>query len=252
MKDNFVTNLAANTWAYEEGSVTQRIKRMQDYSGFDLFLHKILKRNQVPAGRAFEVGICPGNVISVLHNLGFEINGVDNCSIVDSFEKKIRLAGFKVGCIYNEDFDKFVEVHNDKYDLVYSCGFVEHFVNFKEIIRKHMKLVNEGGFLLITTPNFAHGLQYYVHEWFDKKNLGRHYLPSMNPKKWEEALLESECSVLEDGYADYSSIWIEAKQTLFYKILAKIVLMLGKCFPASPYFSPVCYILAKKLKHGVV
>ena len=65
---------------------------------------------------------------------------------------------------------------------VSSFGFIEHFVNWKEILTQQARLVNNGGYLVVEAPNFYGLIQKMLHWFFDKENYKRHYVPSMSPQ----------------------------------------------------------------------
>ena len=67
-----------------------------------------------------------------------------------------------------------------KYDLVLSCGLIEHFEDTKAIIKSHIQFLNKGGKLLITLPNFT-GVNGWVQQKFDNENYLKHNIKSMDP-----------------------------------------------------------------------
>ena len=50
--------------------------------------------------------------------------------------------------------DDFLKLKlNKKYNYVYSIGFIEHFVNFRDIMDHHLNLLENKGRLLLMIPN---------------------------------------------------------------------------------------------------
>ncbi|HYH56909.1 MAG TPA: class I SAM-dependent methyltransferase, partial [Anseongella sp.] len=60
--------------------------------------------------------------------------------------------------------DLFDYVPEETYDLVFSCGLIEHFEDTRDIIARHLPFLNEKGVLLITLPNFRG-----VNGWFQRR-----------------------------------------------------------------------------------
>jgi SAM-dependent methyltransferase len=117
----------------------------------------------------------------------------------------------------------------EQYDLVLSCGLIEHFNDTKDIIARHLPFLKPGGTLLITLPNFT-GVNGWVQRKYDMSNYEKHNISSMNPQ-----LLASYCKELglknvEARYSDKFSIWLENRdqQTGFTKAFLKTIWFAGK------------------------
>lgn len=79
--------------------------------------------------------------------------------------------------LIKEDF--FNHSLANKYDLVFSLGFIEHFADTEDVIRRHWELVKPHGKLIIGIPNFL-GLNGKYQQLFDPENLKIHNLSSMD------------------------------------------------------------------------
>jgi len=149
-----------------------------------------------------EIGCCPGRFLAYFGKKGLILNGLDFIENVNNLESQLQDNGFVTGNFWMTDFEKFDP--KKKFSIVCSFGFIEHFVNFDVMLEKHADMVEEGGFIFISTPNFKYGLQYLFHTLTDLPNRKKHYLPSMDNKKWESILLKKRFKVLYKGYAgDY-------------------------------------------------
>lgn len=111
--------------------------------------------------------------------------------------------GYKTGEFITSDFFQFAADKN--YDVVASFGFIKHFVDYKEVILKHAKLVNNNGYLIITTPNFRGRIQHWLHKVLDNDNLSKHNIESMNPQEWKNILEENGFEILYRGY--FGDFW---------------------------------------------
>jgi len=145
---------------------------------------------------------------------------------------------------------------SDKYNLVYSFGFIEHFIDWKDVLIKHAKLVNNGGILIITTPNFSGFFQRYFHKIFDKRNYEKHNIESMDPKKWENELKLLNFEIIHSGWFGSINFWVENDKRggiskLLIFIIQQFTRVLRKLIKTThSSFSPHCGIIAKKItKH---
>jgi len=148
--------------------------------------------------------------------------------------------------------DLFKHQPAQQYDLVLSCGLIEHFQDTKDIIDRHLQFLKPGGTLFITLPNFT-GVNGWVQRRYDMDNYNKHNISSMNP-----ALLAGYCKDLglknvEAYYYGHFSLWLEnmKQQSGFTKGFLKALWLAGKVFTkAVPVetkgLSP--YIVVKAVK----
>ncbi|MCC6277887.1 MAG: class I SAM-dependent methyltransferase [Oligoflexia bacterium] len=212
--------------------------------------------SKLTQGSCLEVGCFPGRYLAVLGELGFELNGIDlTPRIHPEMTQWLKSRGYRLGDFSREDF--LNSVVRQRYDLVYSLGFIEHFTNWKEVLRAHARLVKPGGRILISTPNFSGVVQKFLHRIFDKQNLDRHFLPSMNPKAWENELLSMGFKTEFGGYFGGFDFWVgEQKRSVlsrtglavFSRILLPIIRMIVRV--NSKHWSPHCGIVVLKIKES--
>lgn len=211
----------------------------------------IIKYFNNKKGTVFEAGCFPGNFLSVFGTLGYELNGLDKTPRTKTdLIKWLKDNNFKIGKIEVGDFTKIT--NNIKYDIVCSFGFIEHFDNTKEIILKHDIITKNGGYLIITTPNFSGYLQRKFHQFFDKENYLRHNIKSMNPYNWKKILEEANYNVIYCGWFGKIDFWVEEqKRSNVQKLLIKLILKMVRLLrilplPNSKIYSPCCGIIAIK------
>ena len=155
-------------------------------------------------GDCLEIGSYPGPFLSTFGDLGYTLHGVDfHPDNVIGLPNWLKSQGYNVGEFTCMDFFDFNPQR--QFDVVASFGFIEHFENFQEVIRRHTGLVKDEGYLIITTPNFRGGIQNWLHRNFDKKNLALHNTNSMNPVKWKEQLQSEGFEVLY--YGNFGDFW---------------------------------------------
>ncbi len=116
-----------------------------------------------------------------------------------------------------------------KYDLVLSCGLIEHFEDTADIIRKHIAFLKPGGILFITLPNFK-ALNGWFQKKFDKSNFDKHNLSSMDPKLLREICEQAGLTVKQAGYFGKFGIWLENEQQkpLLVRWFKRLVWVIGK------------------------
>lgn len=200
-------------------------------------------------GECFEIGCFPGRYLSILGDEGWILNGVDQTEHLNSLMAWLKSNSYKLGNIVNENFEKFCS--DVQYDLVYSCGFVEHFTNWEDIIEQHLKLVKDDGFIIITTPNFR-GIQGLLHRTLDEVNYYRHNPRSMDPAKWKKIVERHGFQVKKFGHFGRFDFWYGwqsrpyYKRFFLYRFMSILPFLKKVIFFDSFLLSPFCGIVAQK------
>ncbi len=183
----------------------------------DIFRVKILKNEDFPAVitslikkylpynplfKCLEVGCVPGRFLIAFHRtFGYEIYGVDYSGKIDLVRKNMAINNIKDYEVYKADILKFEP--KMKFDVVFSFGLIEHFIDPTPYVRKMADLVKKGGYFIIEVPNFRN-LQYIIH-YFSRRNLFEtHNLEYMDVKKIES--LVNKVSSMITIYSGYFGI----------------------------------------------
>ncbi|MFC1662955.1 class I SAM-dependent methyltransferase [Patescibacteria group bacterium] len=130
-----------------------------------------------------EIGCAPGiwmHYFKIKHNMN--VAGIEYSEVgVAKTKENLRLLGVND---YELIYDDFLNYNfSKKYDLVLSLGFIEHFPDVENIIKKHLKILNENGILIITVPNFDKqhkSLNYRLQRAINKDDLLEHNLSITN------------------------------------------------------------------------
>ena len=239
------------TESHWDGIYSQKsFRRLSENDSFNAFICKYVPTTN--KGCCIEIGSYPGTLLATIGDLGYELNGVDyNPNNNTSLPSWLKTQGFNAGEFWVADFFSFKTER--KFDLVASFGFIEHFIDYEEVIRKHAALVNTGGLIVITAPNFRGGLQHFLHAWLDKDNLRMHHLPSMVPKQWARLLRQQGFEIMFEGYFGGLGFWCEPGQrrSRFQELGLRFVTYL---FPKlrkiylfnSSFFSCHCGVVARR------
>lgn len=202
-------------------------------------------------GTCIEIGVFPGGYINVFGKLGHQISGIDLTPRVVELNDVFRARNYLTGEFLQQDFFKFKP--GKKYDIVYSMGFIEHFIDYKSVIAKHCELVADNGILFISVPNFRGRVQHFLRRIFDNENLKRHNVESMNPKEWEEVLIENNFEIIQQGYigkfvffTGIKNKYLKITVHRIFKFMITPVLRIFLSKSSSPSYSPCCGIIAKK------
>ncbi len=204
-------------------------------------------------GRCIEIGCFPGQFLACFGELGYQLNGLDLIPAVKTtLPQWLKSQGYTVGNFYNEDFLNFNPAHT--YDIVASFGFVEHFIDWQDIIMRHIKLVNPGGYLIISAPNFRGLFQRAFQSLFNRENYKRHNIRAMAPETWAEIIREQGFEILFSGYYGPIHYWVnEQKRNIISKLAVHffidILLPLLKFLPLpqnKKLYSPICGVIARK------
>ncbi|WP_231458793.1 MULTISPECIES: bifunctional 2-polyprenyl-6-hydroxyphenol methylase/3-demethylubiquinol 3-O-methyltransferase UbiG [unclassified Pedobacter] len=139
-----------------------------------------------------------------------------------------------------------------QYDLVLSCGLIEHFNDTADIINRHITFVKPGGTLFITLPNFK-AVNGWFQKNFDKENYDKHNIDSMNPELLKSICEKAGLKAVKSGYFGRFSVWLEneAQKSTGVRLFKKIVWLSGKVFTKlipfeSQSLSPYIILQAKK------
>lgn len=150
--------------------------------------------------------------------------------------------------------DLFNHSETKQYDLVLSCGLIEHFNDTADIIQRHIDFVKPGGTLFITLPNFK-AVNGWFQKNFDRANYDKHNISCMNPDLLAAICKKAGLEVIQSKYFGHFSIWLEneKQRSAGVKLLKKSIWLAGKVFTKilpfnSRQLSPYIILEARKQK----
>jgi SAM-dependent methyltransferase len=148
--------------------------------------------------------------------------------------------------------DLFNYTPEKQYDLVLSCGLIEHFNDTADIISRHIAFVKPGGTLFITLPNFK-AVNGWFQRSFDRENYDKHNIDSMDPAMLKSICEQAGLKEVNSGYFGRFSVWLENEdqRSAGVRLFKKAVWLAGKVFTKiipfeSKNLSPYIILVAKK------
>lgn len=213
-----------------------------------------------PGDRTFlELGCAPGDTSAML-TMGTRLRvfGVDFSDDSGLYLEAMR-AVQKEATLYQEDVFDFSP--GTCFDIVASCGLVEHFRGnaLEQLLTKHDELLSPGGLLIIEVPNMT-GLQYFWHYLFDKPDLRLHNIDVMQPTTFS-VFEERGYTCLFSEYLGQCQLWgtsrfkNNGRRTLLSLVAAGVNVGLNTVFDAAAWtgikltgeaLSPVFLYVARK------
>jgi len=149
--------------------------------------------------------------------------------------------------------DLFNYTPEKQYDLVLSCGLIEHFNDTADIINRHIAFVKPGGTLFITLPNFK-AVNGWFQKNFDRENYDKHNIDSMDPAMLKSICEQAGLKEVKSGYFGRFSVWLENEdqKSAGVRLFKKAVWLAGKVFTKiipfeSKNLSPYIILVAKKI-----
>jgi len=215
---------------------------------FDSILKKYLPRSKEKT--CLEIGAIPGGFLAYFKKeFGYKITGIDFANNKKVFEDTMRVNNIKEYKFINKDIMQYNP--SVKFDVVTSFGFIEHFDNYDEIIKKHIDLVSDDGYLVISLPNFRN-LQYIYRVLFDKDNLKIHNLKSMKIKKLNSIIEPLGTKKIYAKHLGGVELWYDSpeKNKFKHKLRHKIAINVNKLkykLPSSYLYSPMILLVYKKM-----
>jgi SAM-dependent methyltransferase len=157
--------------------------------------------------KALEVGSAPGHLLLRFHeSFGYIPYGVEYSDTGAELNREtFKGHGLDPDNVIHADFfaSEFQDHYRASFDVVLSHGFIEHFRDVRDVVRRHVELLKPGGYLVITIPRFR-GIYYPWMRLFQAEDLARHNLDIMKRDQFAAAFEDQGLSPRFCGY--YGSI----------------------------------------------
>ncbi|MBD3748345.1 MAG: methyltransferase domain-containing protein [Sphingobacteriales bacterium] len=234
-------------WESKKGLIVEIPRK---YVFHDIF-NEIFSSQKVNS--AIELGGFPGYYAVFLSKFYQSETTLLDYFVYPSITKElVQKNGLSKDAIEIIEADLFNYQPQKQYNLVLSCGLIEHFEDTKSIIKTHIQFLAKDGKLLITLPNFT-GVNGWVQKTFDFANYEKHNIKSMNPQLLKNIAEELGLKDVRAYYYGGFSTWLENKEEKSFatKLFVKTIWYAGKLITKafnfeSKFFSPYIILEAKK------
>lgn len=236
-------------------------ERYSQKSFWDTVFPQVVSTAQ--AARMIEIGVAPGGtLIRQCKRRGFDPWGLDySLPGVEHARQVFAKAGYEPDhVIFGDILDESLASRlANRFDIVYSAGLIEHFEDPSELIAQHIRLASEGGFIVISIPNFQ-GINGKILRLVDPELLDKHNLGLMKLSNFREAFSNCGATLI---YCRYIGFWdtdgadVEPKTwigraiqrplrhlNLLVNAAARWLVPLGRC--ETPMTSPTLVAILRK------
>lgn len=156
-----------------------------------------------PNYSALEIGCAPGKWLSFLaRKLQCNVTGIEYVpAAANKTVENLTLQNIKDFKIITGDFFQYST--DEKYDIVLSLGFIEHFDDFEGVLAKQLSFVAPEGYLIVGIPRFI-GINYYMQKIIDKKITNKllpaHNLKTMNLEVYKKFAKKNDLKIMSNRY----------------------------------------------------
>lgn len=180
-----------------------------------------------------EIGGAPGQYLIYMHKkFKYNVHSLDYSRIGnDQTVKNLKEVNIDVKVYQKDLFADNLADGLPKFDIVYSLGFIEHFENLTEVVKRHVDLLKPGGILLLGVPNLR-GIYKFFLEQTAPKHLSIHNLNSMDIFNWKNFEQELNLKPIFKNYLGgfeplvMKKLEIRNAWTLFLNFIVKALMMI--------------------------
>lgn len=177
-------------------------------------MNEILQRHlpHDASWKMLEVGSAPGLILVRFHRrFGYDPYGIEYTPAgVEVNRQVFSHYGLDPEHVIHADFfsEEFLATHRERFDVVFSVGFVEHFADPKGVVERHLALLRDGGRLIIEIPNLR-GINAWLTRFFHPESLAIHNLGLMNAKSFAALFQGLPLRPLHCGYVGFFSFSLQ-------------------------------------------
>ena len=156
-----------------------------------------------PKMTVLEVGSAPGmNLIRFHEQFQFQPFGVEFTENGTVRNRQLFASkGINPNQVIKADFfsEAFQGEFQERFDMVFSQGFIEHFTDVEKVIGAHLSLLKPGGYLVVSIPNLS-GFNYHMVEKYAAHVIPLHNLTIMNLPAFKKLFTRPELDPIYCGY----------------------------------------------------
>jgi SAM-dependent methyltransferase len=190
-----------NYWEIRNSEAAE-IKRSSEVSSVNAILDVFDKYLPVNGDfHVLEIGGAPGQyLIYMAKNFKYHLHSLDFSKIGNEQTlRNLTIADIKIDIYENDLFSENLMEDLPQFDIVYSLGFIEHFYDLNQVVKKHIDLLRPGGILLLGVPNLG-GIYGFFLRRTAPRLLAIHNLEAMKTNNWNNFEKELNLTTLFKGY----------------------------------------------------
>lgn len=192
------------------------------------------------SGSCFEVGCFPGSFLAVFGELGYRLSGVDFFPGTQVLETWLKGRGYTVDRLDQADFLTYTP--EQQYDVVSSFGFIEHFEQWPDLIKKQLGLVKRGGVIVVEVPNLTSPLYSWIYRILEPSLLKSHVQEAMNLSAIRSVLEQEGCRIVAAEYIGSYYFRFVTKKGRMYRWLERCIQAFSPVFRVFPHSLSARYI----------
>jgi SAM-dependent methyltransferase len=228
-KSKVLTNKAYWQSYYKNSNTVKKVTDIVNIcSYYDPVWDKIFTHDKNEKKSIIEIGGYPGRYLAYLSK---KYNLMPVCLDYNSDTKEVEyvfeLFGIKDYKILSEDLFKFKPV--EKYDYVFSNGFIEHFEDYNKVLDLHLDYLKPGGALCVMIPN-KRGYKRLYQQIVDVDNLKLHNLNCMSKDVFKEFAKRNNLKIEYLSYYGGFGFNIHGNSNFFKEIIVRSHRLMFKRF----------------------
>ena len=124
------------------------------------------------------------------------VEGVDFSDHIQLVHEVMKFHNITEYELHKADFLNF---QHKPYDVVVSFGFLEHFTNWKQMLKKHLQMTSPGGHVIVSVPNLQR-FQYILHKVLDPQFETEQVVEATDLDSIKKCISDSGYTLLYAGY----------------------------------------------------
>ena len=144
--------------AFYEDALYYKIGRILDNRPLR-WQHKTFIRGKIPhSGKLLDIGCDTGLFISIAQKTGYEVTGID----VNSKAIETAISKYNLKNVFALSLEEFLVKTKDKFDVISLFEVLEHLENPRILFEQIKKILNSGGYIVLSVPNRERTLDTFV------------------------------------------------------------------------------------------
>ncbi len=192
------------------GRLMDLMSAYDDYLLWQVVLPRYLPQSSAGLS-VLEVGSAPGDfLVRFARTFGATPFGVEYSPRGAERNRAVfAAADLDPAGVIEADFlsDSFLNEYRNRFDIVISRGFIEHFEDADAVVARHVDVLRPGGQLIILIPNLR-GIYYVWTRTFNPGQLPLHNLAIMQKKRFLSLFSNAEVDQFRCSYFGTFSFWM--------------------------------------------